>query len=249
MIKKIILAVAFLISTSSAGTISLAVAANVSYAMPSLQKAFNKHYPDTKLQTTLTSSGKLTAQIKNGAPYDLFMSANMKYPEALYSEKIAITKPVIYAQGALAMLTIKELDLSQGIELVTKKDVEKVAIANPKTAPYGTAAKAAFEKAGVYKSVEPKLVYAESITQTVQYALTAADIGFIAKSTLYSDKMTQYKEGVNWVDVDPKLYKPIEQGIVILKNAEGNKEAKAFYDFMLSPEAKSIMKEYGYIVE
>jgi len=249
MIKKIVIGVALLVNGALAGTLNLAVAGNVSYAMPALQKAFNKHHPDTKLQTTLTSSGKLTAQIKHGAPYHVFMSANMKYPEALYSENIAVTKPVVYAEGALAMLTTKKYDLNRGIELVTQEDVEKVAIANPKTAPYGTAAFEAFKNAGVYEQVKPKLVYAESITQTVQYTLSATDIGFIAKSTLYSDKMKRYKEGVNWVDVDPKLYKPIKQGIVILKNAKENKEAKAFYDFMLSPEAKSIMKEYGYIVK
>ena len=91
-------------------------------------------------------------------------------------------------------------------------------------------------------------VYAESISQTVSYAITAADIGFIAKSSLYSPKMTKYKENIHWKEVDPKLYDPINQGIVILKNGSNNKEVQAFYDFMLSDKAKEIMKRYGYLV-
>jgi len=95
---------------SMAGTIQIAVAANVSYAIDDLKKVFNETYPDTKVQVVLGSSGKLTAQIKHGAPYQLFMSANMKYPEALYKDKIAVTEPVVYAQGTLAYLSNKPQD-------------------------------------------------------------------------------------------------------------------------------------------
>ena len=246
--KKII--IAFLISITSlfAGSINIAVAANVSYAMDTLLEAFYKTNPNTEVKVTLGSSGKLTAQIKNGAPYQLFMSANMKFPQSLYDDKIAITKPVVYAQGSLAMLSSKEKDFSKGIMIIDSSVISKIAVANPKTAPYGKAAIEAIKNANLLESVESKFVYAESISQTVSYAVTAADIGFIAKSSLYSPKMTEYKEGINWVDVDSKLYTPINQGIVILKNASDNTEAKAFYDFMLSSKAKEIMKKFGYLV-
>lgn len=102
---------------------------------------------------------------------------------------------------------------------------------------------------GVLDAVKSKFVYAESISQTVTYAITAADIGFIAKSSLYSSKMKNYKKNINWSPVDPKLYTPIKQGIVLLKYGEANAEYKAFYDFILSKEAKTIFKKYGYIVE
>ncbi|UFS63787.1 molybdate ABC transporter substrate-binding protein [Sulfurimonas sp. HSL-3221] len=232
-----------------AGEINIAVAANVSYAIDELKTVFAKHYPDTKVQVTLGSSGKLTAQIKNGAPYGLFMAANMKYPASLYADGIAVTKPVVYAQGALAYLSAKPMDFSKGIALVADNSVSKIAIANPKTAPYGTAAVEAMQKGGVYDAAETKFVYAESISQTVTYALTAADVGFIAKSSLYSPKMAQYKENVNWASVDPALYTPIKQGVVLLKNAGKSVEYKAFYDFMLSDEAKAILRRYGYIVQ
>jgi molybdate transport system substrate-binding protein len=248
MLKKIILVLGLCASGLFAGTINVAVAANVSYAIDELIAKFNQSYPDTKVQVNLSSTGKLTAQIRNGAPYGILMGANMKYPEALYQDKFAITKPVIYAQGSLAMLSSKEQDFTKGIALVDEDKINKIAVANPKAAPYGKAAVEAIKNAGFLDKVQSKFVYAESISQTVTYATTAADIGFIAKSSLYSPKMKMYKKDVNWVDVDPKLYTPIDQGIVILKKAEGDKEVKAFYDFILSPDAKAIFQEYGYLV-
>lgn len=241
----------FLLSSLSlfAGEINIAVAANVGYAVDELKAEFKKNNPDTKVLVTLGSSGKLTAQIKNGAPYGIFMSADMKYPEALYSEGLAITKPVIYAKGELAYLSSKKLDFSKGIELLKSKSISKIAIANPKTAPYGTAAIEAIKKSGIYEEVKEKFVFAESISQAVSYAVTAADIGLVAKSSLYGDKMSKYKEGVNWTSVDEKLYSPIEQGVVILKNTQNNPEYKAFYDFILSQKAKEIFKRYGYIAK
>ncbi len=246
--KKLLFLMFVLASSLVASTINIAVAANVSYAIEDLIKEFNKQNPDTKVLVTLGSSGKLTAQIKNGAPYQLFMAANMKYPITLDKDGLSLTKPLIYAQGSLAILSSKEQDFSKGIKLVSEKNIEKIAIANPKTAPYGKAAVEALKNAKLYEDIEKKFVYAESISQTVSYAITAAQLGFIAKSSLYSDKMKKYKEGINWTDVDPKLYTPINQGIIILKNAEGNKEVKAFYDFILSEKAKEIFKQFGYLV-
>ena len=246
--KKTIITLLLSAAALFAGEINIAVAANVSYAMDELKTEFAKTHPDTKVQVTLGSSGKLTAQIKNGAPYGLFMSANMKYPQALYDDKIATTKPVVYAQGALAYLSAKPQDFAQGINLLASDKIQKIAIANPKTAPYGKAAVEAMKKAGIYADAEKKFVYAESISQVVTYALSAADIGFIAKSSLYSPKMSAYKKDVNWAEVDPKLYTPIKQGIVLLKFAKENKEYQAFYDFILSEKAKTIFKKYGYIL-
>jgi len=240
---------ALLISTfSMAGTISIAVAANVSYAIDDLKKAFNKQYPDTDVKVTLGGSGKLTAQIKNGAPYEMLMSANMKYPEALYKEKLAVTEPVVYAWGSLAILSSRKKDFSQKINIVLNKQIRTIAIANPKSAPYGKAAVEALKNAGVYEKVKHKFVNAESISQTVAYTVTAADIGFIAKSSLYSSKMAKFRRGDYFIDVDPKLYAPISQGMVILKKGEKKREVRAFYDFILGPKAKEIFKKYGYRV-
>ena len=246
--KKILIIVSLLTLNLLASSINIAVAANVSYAIDELKDEFNKEYPNIKVRIILGSSGKLTAQIKNAAPYGLFMSANMKYPDALYKEGIAITKPLVYTQGALAFLSVKKQDFSQGLELLKSKKIKRIAIANPKTAPYGIAAREALKNANMYKILKSKFIYGESISQTVLYTVTAADIGIIAKSSLYSSKMTQYKQGINWVSLDSKLYTPIKQGIVLLKCSENSKEYKAFYDFILSKKAKNIFKKYGYII-
>ena len=247
--KKIILALALLASSIFANTITVAVAANVSYAINELVAEFNKTNPDTKVQVTLGSSGKFTAQIESGAPFDVFMSADMKFPKSLFEKGLAITEPALYAQGSLAMLSSKELDFSKGINLVTDANIAKIAVANPKTAPYGTAAVEAMKNANVLDKVESKFVYAESISQAVTYATTAADVGFIAKSSLYDEKMAQYKENINWVSVDSSLYTAIDQGIVVLKNTKEEASAKAFYDFILGEKAKEIFIKFGYLVK
>ena len=247
--KKIILLLSFLASSIFANTITVAVAANVSYANNELVTEFNKSNPDIKVQVTLGSSGKFTAQIENRAPFDVFMSADMKFPKALFEKGLAITEPALYAQGSLAMLSSKELDFSKGINLLTDANILKIAIANPKTAPYGTATLEAMKNANILDKVESKFVYAESISQTVTYAMTATDLGFIAKSSLYDEKMSQYKENINWVSVDPTLYTPIDQGIVVLKNTKNEAEAIAFKDFILSDDAKKIFVKFGYLVK
>jgi len=144
----------------------------------------------------LGSTGKLSAQIKNGAPYQLFLAANMQYPQALYDEDIALTRPIVYAQGSLAYISTKKQDFSKGIMLLKEKNIKKIAVANPKTAPYGIAAVEAMKNSGIYETIKDKFVYAESISQTVSYAVTATDIGLIAKSSLFSPKMKRFKKGI-----------------------------------------------------
>ncbi len=245
-IKQNLIIILLLTTTLLSNTINIAVSANVSYAIDELKKEFNKTNPNTKINVTLGGSGKLTAQIKYGAPYTLFMSANMKYPNALYKDNIAITKPIVYAQGSLAYLSSKPKDFSKGMNLLTNNKIKKIAIANPKTAPYGQATLEALKNINIYDKIKKKLVYGESIAQTVSYTVTATDIGFVAKSSLYSSKMSQFKEHINWTEVDEKLYTPINQGIVILKKGQNNKEVKAFYDFILSKPAQEIFKKFGY---
>ena len=229
-----------------AGTIRIAVAANVSYAIPKLVQTFTRTHSDTKVQVTLGGTGKLVAQVRHGAPYDLLMAADMAYPQALYNEGLATDKPRIYARGALALLSMEERDFSRGLEILTSPTIHTIAIANPKTAPYGKASFEVLRKAGLLEKLRPKFVYGESISQTVAHTVTAADSGFIARSSLYSPRMTQYKEGKQWIAVDPKLYTPIDQGMVILSTAKANAEVRSWYDYMLSPEAGKILQAYGY---
>ena len=244
MLKKIIL-VLFLSASLFSSTITIAVSANVSYAIKALVKEFNKLYPDVKVRVILGGSGKLVAQIRNDAPYGLFMSANMDYPEALYKDGIALQKPLVYTQGSLAYLSRKKLDFSHISKLLKSDRIRKIAVANPKTAPYGRATIEALKNMGIYEDIKQKFVYSESISQTVSYAMMATDIGFVAKSSLYSSKMLRFKRDENWVEVDSILYTPIKQGVVILRQ---DKNIKLFYDFILSTEAKEIFKDFGYLI-
>ncbi len=245
--KLLLITLLFTLSIQ-AETIKIAVAANVSYAINDLKKEFNKLYPNTKVQVILGSTGKLTAQIKHGAPYDILMGANMLYPETLYKEDFAVTRPMVYAQGSLAYLSKKKRDFSKVMELLKSNGIKKIAVANPKTAPYGIATKEALKNAKVYDDIKSKFIFGDSISQTVTYSTKATDIGFIAKSSLFSPQMAHFKKGENWADVDPKLYTPIDQGIVLLKHGENSAEASAFYAFIFSKKAEEIFKKFGYII-
>lgn len=228
-----------------AGTIKVAVAANVSYAIEELKTVFEEKHSDIKVEVILGSSGKLTSQIRQGAPFSLFMSANMSYPQALYDEGKATQKPVVYAQGVLAFLSNKKRNPCKEETVLNDDDIKKIAIANPKTAPYGVAAVEALKNAKLYEKHKEKFVYGESISQTVLYATMAADIGIVAASSLHSPQLSKYHEGIHWWELNEELYTPISQGIVMI---EESKDAKAFYDFILSVEAKEIFKKYGYKV-
>jgi len=238
-----------LFSFATSESIKIATSANVSYAMSELKETFLKQNPNSRVDIILGSSGKLTAQILHLAPYDIFLSADMKYPFRLQKKNLTATKPKIYAKGSLIIFTIKDnIDLSKGIAVV--KDAKKIAVANYKTAPYGKASVEALKNAKLFKIAKPKFINGESIAQSVQYSLIATDIGFIAKSSIFSNKMKKYnKIGKNWVDVNRSLYRPIEQGVVILKRAKENNLAKKFYEFLFSKEAKAIFKKYGYITD
>ncbi|SFV61533.1 Molybdenum ABC transporter, periplasmic molybdenum-binding protein ModA (TC 3.A.1.8.1) [hydrothermal vent metagenome] len=244
---KTVLIYILIINYINAGDVKLALSANVHYAINDLIKKFNEKNPNTNIEVIIGGSGKLTAQIKHNAPYDIFMSADMQYPNYLYKHKIAITEPKIYAQGQLAYLTRKKIDLSKNINTINNKIIKKIAIANPKTAPYGKATKEALINAKLYYTNKHKFVYGESISQTVAYTRNATDIGFISLSSLYSPQMKKYRENIDWKKIDNNLYTPIKQGVVILKKGKNNPEVKAFYDFILTDEAKKIFKRFGYI--
>ncbi len=247
--QKILILLILFTLTLNAVTINIAVATNVSYAIQELKSKFLQTHPDININIILGSSGKLTAQISHGAPYGLFMSANMLYPQKLYDKHLATTEPRVYARGALAIFSTSEQNLSLGIKLLNEKNIQKIAIANPKTAPYGKAAFEALKYSKLYPQIKSKLIFAESVSQTLSYVMSAADVGLVAKSSLYSAKMSRYKKEVHWTEIDPTLYKPIDQGVVLLSPAKETQAYGLFYEFLFSVDAKKIFKKYGYIIE
>jgi molybdate transport system substrate-binding protein len=227
--------------------LTVAAAANAQFVLEGLKTAFEKDSGIT-IKTIIGSSGKLITQIKNGAPFDVFLSADMEYPQAIYKEGLAVVEPKTYAYGVLVLWTFKDIDLTKGIGVITESQVKKIAIANPQTAPYGREAVNAIKFYKLYPAVNHKLVYGESISQVNQFvASLAADIGFTAKSIVAAPNM---KDKGRWVEIDPKAHHPIAQGVVILKYGQDHhsEAAKKFFDFLFSDTAKEIFKRYGYIL-
>ena len=184
------------------------------------------------------------------APFDIFISADTAFPKKLADTGFAAEQPKVYAQGLLVLWSAKDnVQPKADLQLLTKDDIQHIAIANTKTAPYGTAAEFILKKYNLYDKVSSKLVTGESITQTSQFIATkAADIGFTAKSIVISDEM---KDKGKWVELNRNDYPPIKQAAVLLKYGQENHaaEAKKFYDFLYSAKAKEIYKKFGYIVK
>jgi|AAUQ01.1.fsa_nt_gi molybdate transport system substrate-binding protein len=224
-------------------TVKVALSANVSYVIKPLIKEFNKEFPKIKIVPIIGSSGKLTTQIIHKAPYDIFMSADMEYPNRLYKMSLS-SPPKVYAKGSLIILSLKN-SLSNDLKVLKSSSIKRIAIANPKTAPYGRATIQAFEKAGIYKDVKSKLVFSESISQTLSYILRVTKIGIIAKSLLFSPNLNSIKNK-KWLEIEKSLYDEIRQGAVILKNS--NKDAVKFFDFLFMEKAKDIFINFGYNV-
>lgn len=242
------LSVLFLVLFSFAGhaqKLRIAVAANAQYVAKKLQEAFQK---ETGMETELvvSSSGKLTAQIRQGAPYHVFLSADLKYPQTLYQEGLTTGNPTVYAHGVLVLWSQEAALLKGGVSALTNPAVKRIAIGNPKTAPYGEAARQVLQKQQLLDKVRNKLVYGESISQVNQYLLAGAvQVAFTSKSVVLEPAL-QGKG--SWQEVDAKLYAPLAQGVVVLKSAKGTQaqQAQRFYQFLFSPQAKAIFKAYGY---
>lgn len=224
-------------------SLKVAVAANLQPVMLALKKGF-KQKAGIEIQPIVGASGNLAAQIRNGAPYDLFLSADMAFPEALFKQGFATGKPAVYALGNLIICSSQNIGFENWERLLLSYRVKKIAIGNPAIAPYGKAAQEALRLRGIINEVRSKIVYGESISQVNTYVSTGVvEVGFTAEAFV---KDPANKQHIYWHAVNPKIYKPIQQGIIILKPAAGKPNAVKFYNYMLSPAAKAIMQKFGY---
>lgn len=225
----------------------LAIAANAQFVIKALQADFKKR-TGIETEAIIGSSGNLTAQIKNGAPYDIFLSADMNFPNTLFKEGFAITKPKEYASGSLIVCSTGNPDLKNWQKLLTGDGIKKIAIANPSVAPYGKAAEEALRYYVLWNKVNSKLVYGENISQVNTYIITGTvDIGFTTEALVYE---YAEKEKLKWERIDKSVYEKIRQGFIILSYSkkENYSKAQMFYNYILSPEAKKIFKQFGYLV-
>jgi len=225
--------------------IRIAAAANMAAVEKPLTEAFQAKFPGIILQWSFASSGALTNQILSGAPYDLFLSADTTFPQKVFHQGFASSEPRVYAKGLLILFTNKGLDLSLGLELLSAEGTGQFTLANPETAPYGKAAKQALVKKGLWERVSAQAVYGQSITQAKQMALVATGLGLLHKSALGDQDMKNSKEeGIHWVNVDPDLYAPLNQALVVLK--EASQETRLFEEFILGNQGREILVKAGY---
>lgn len=230
-----------------AGEIIVAVAANLATVMDELKSSFEKESQD-EIKIVTGSSGKLTSQIENGAPFDVFLAADTKYPETLYKEKLTVDSPEVYAYGLLVLWTTKSMDLSKGAAILKDAVIKKVALPDPRVAPYGREAVNVLKYYNLYRDVQNKLVYGESIPQANDFVVSgSADIGFTSKSTVLSPNL---KEKGAWIELPGESYGRIAQAVVILRHAYSSdiEAAKRFYNFLFSSQAKEVFIKHGYTV-
>lgn len=235
-------------AASSSNAFKVAVASNFLMTLKKLRLDFVKK-TGINFSISAASTGKLYAQIRYGAPYDMFFSADEERADLLFQQGIAST-PIVYAEGKLALLANKSIinNCSASIgKVLTNTKIKRFSIANPKTAPYGVAAEQLIRSYGKWSALTPKLVRGENILQSLQYIMTgSAEAGIVAKSLLIDLKESELY--CDW-DVPRKRYKPIKQKMVLLNKSKRNKSVDFFYNYMKSNPAKEIIKSNGYYVE
>ena len=226
--------------------VSVAAASDLVFCLESLNTEFAKTAPDVALKVSTGSSGNFFAQIQNGAPFDVFLSADLRYPRELVAAKAADEKSLtLYAIGRIVLWTKRtDLDVAHVAETVRDSRVQKLAIANPAHAPYGRAAQEALEKLGVWKDAQPKLVLGENIAQTAQFVQTGnADAGIVALSLVLAPTL---KDVGRWTLIPLSLYAPLEQGAVLTTRGAANPAAVRYLAFLRTPEARTIFDRYGF---
>ncbi|WP_432463115.1 molybdate ABC transporter substrate-binding protein [Agarivorans sp. QJM3NY_33] len=226
--------------------LKVAVAGN--FYKPLLQIAAQYHQ-DTghRLLISTGSTGKLYAQIRNGAPFEFFMAADQVRPSQLVAEGMALAdSQFTYAQGRLVLWSNQNNLVDQQGKVLNNFQLPYLAISNPKTAPYGAASVTVLKNLGLYQQLQPKLVEGQSVGQTFQQVSSgAAPLGFVALSQVYVDG--EISHGSAWI-VPSDLYQAIKQDAVILKKGEGNPQAKAFLSYLQTPPIQALIKSFGYQV-
>lgn len=226
--------------------IRIAAASDLKFAMEELSGEFARQ-AGTNVKVTYGSSGNFFSQLQNGAPFDLFFSADIEYPRKLEAAGLAEPGTIYgYAVGRVVIWVAADskVDVAKlGWKVLLDPSVEKIAIANPEHAPYGRAAVAALQKAGIYESVKAKLVYGENISQAAQFVQSGnAQAGILAMSLAVSPAM---QGGKRW-QIPAEAHPPLEQGAVILKNAQNKDIARAFLEFVKSKSGRATLAKYGF---
>lgn len=234
------------VATLHAQDLTIAAASDLQAALPTLVVRFEQATGRT-VRVTFGSSGNFFAQIQNGAPFDVFLSADIDYPRQL--QEAGLTEPgtlTRYATGHLVLWTRRDsgIDLRRGLEVLRAARVRRIAIANPAHAPYGRAAMAALRTAGLYDAVRRRLVFGENITQAAQFAQSGnADVGLVALSVARAPAM---QAAGTYVEIPHSMHPPIEQGAVVTASARDKTLARRFIEFLGRAESRAHLLASGF---
>jgi molybdate transport system substrate-binding protein len=242
--KRILTIIAILVAMSTqAQTVKIAAAANLRFVFDEIKASYAITNPKTTITANFGSSGALLQQILNGAEFDVFMAADNSFPVKLKDQGAASGEIKTYALGKLVLWS-NTIDVSKGLEMLTDPSVKRIAIAKPDLAPYGDRAIECLNSAGLYDKVKDKIIYADNISQTAQFAQTGnVEVAFLSMSLTLTPEM----KGSVYL-IDPKIYKPVEQAMVLVKSWKVNPESAKFMKFVLSETCKPIFEKNGYIV-
>ena len=224
----------------------IAAASDLRFAMDKIVAAFREDHPDHPVEVIYGSSGRFRAQIENGAPFDLYFSADIAYPRMLVERGFAATEVIRYGVGRIVLWsgTVDATRLTLGD--LTRPEFRRIAIANPSHAPYGARAREALRTAGLWDELEPRLVYGENIAHAMQLVESgAADIGIIALALALNDNV---RGRGGYYLIDDALHQPLDQGFIITRRAAENETARLFADYMQAPAARAVMREYGFML-
>jgi molybdate transport system substrate-binding protein len=235
-------------AAKSCGEITVAAASDLTYAMNEIAVNFQKATGCT-VRLSMGSSGNFLTQIENGAPFDVFFSADIAYPKKLETEGLAAPgSTYLYAIGKIVLWTRSNsgVDVSKGFAALHDPEVKKIAIANPAHAPYGRAAEEALRNAGIYEAVKDRLVLGENISQAAEFAESGnAQAGFVALSLVVSPEMKD--KGQYWA-VPENLYAPIQQGAVVVSATKNSEGARRFLDYVKAPATAALLERYGFVL-
>ena len=233
-------------SIAIAESITIVAASSIKFAMADIVSKFNAEHRNDEVKVIYGSSGKFTAQIQNGAPFDIFFSADVDFPQMLKKEGLTSADPVIYAFGRLVIWSSTTDATKLTLQQLSESAIRKVAIANPEFAPYGLRAKEALKSVGMWEKLQGKLVFGENIEHTAQMVSAgAADAGIIALSLAFNPTIS--KQG-GYSLIDDGLHEPLAQAFVITKRAKNSALARRFAAYVQTPESRKIMESYGFVL-
>lgn len=242
-----ILATLALVAPADAGgKVTIAAAADLKFAMDEIAGEFRKAHAGDEVEVIYGSSGKFHTQIQQGAPFDVFFSADVDFARGLKAAGQAVTEPKLYAVGRIVLWSASRDASKMTLADLADPTIRKIAIANPEHAPYGKRAEEALKATGMWDKLQERLVFGENIAQTAQYVQSgAADIGIVALSLAVNKELASRG---GYSPIPAELHSPLEQAYVVTKHGENNELAFAFASYMATETARHVMTRYGFVL-